>query len=138
MSFSELEKTFYDYSYLSEKREVYLNSINDILKKIIERGLLFVKDVERQDNYISFKFMDYLIRIKIEISITKPFGRVKWLNIKNDINDKQDIECILNYPIDENGVIKDNEKSYTLPLKVSIFLMDGMLTFVKIIEEKNA
>jgi hypothetical protein len=97
-----------------------------------------MKDIKKCGNYVSLRFMDYNIKIQFEISITKPFGRVKWLNMNIDCNGKIETECVLVYPIEENGVIQDGERVYNLSVKVNTFLVNGMLSFLKELEEKNA
>lgn len=131
MSLDELDDIYYNYYNLAEKRENYLDSMVGFLNKLKQERGYIIEDIKKCDNYVSLKFMDYNIRIQHEIILTKPNGRIKWLNIKFDSNNKIETDCILDYPIDSNGVIKDGEQVYNLSLKVNSFLINSMLHFLK-------
>jgi len=137
MSMDELSDIFDTYALLSERRDKYFDAMVKYLTQLKDNGYPTLRDIIKSGNYVSFTFMGRNIRIQHEISMTKDFSRVKWLNVEIDCNDRIETTCILTYRIDQNGQIIDGENQYNLSIKVNKYLIDGLVKFFKEIETKQ-
>ncbi len=136
MSMAEFEDIIYEYQIQSDKRRRYLELILGFLNKLSERGNPITNSI-KTENHIIFRFLEYDIKIQIDIVVTRRYGTVKWFNLKVDCNNEKISDCILTYSIDDHGVIQDGDKVYNLSFNANSFVINSLLKFLKFIEEKN-